>query len=60
MTGAYLRIKRDEKWVNIEVEYLSDEEREMLKDDQRLLQWLNLVCKTLAEFEARIDEGYRT
>ena len=37
MTGAYLRVKR-EKWENIEVEHLTDEERqEILKDDPRLM-----------------------
>jgi len=30
MTGAYLRVKRNNKWENIEVEYLTDEERETL------------------------------
>jgi len=48
MTGAYLRVKRNGKWQNIEVEYLTDEEREeALKDDPRLIKWLNLVCKCL-------------
>ena len=52
MTGAYLRIKRDEKWENIEVEHLTDEERqEILKDDPRLMQWLNIVCNKLTETE---------
>ena len=51
MTGAYLRVKR-EKWENIEVEHLTDGERqEILKDDPRLMQWLNVVCNKLAETE---------
>ena len=28
MTGAYLRVKRNNKWENIEVEYLTNKERE--------------------------------
>lgn len=56
MTGAYLRIKR-EKWENIEVEHLTDEERqEILKDDPRLMQWLNVVCNKLAETERLFAE----
>lgn len=56
MTGAYLRIKR-KKWENIEVEHLTDEERqEILKNDPRLMQWLNIVCDKLAETEKLLVE----
>ena len=52
MTGAYLRVERDGKYENIEVEYLTDEEREhLLRKDGRLIKWLHLVCKTLASIE---------
>lgn len=62
MTGAYLRVKRAEKWENIEVEHLTDEEREtILKDDPRLMAWLHLVCGKLAEAESilqgLVDDG---
>ena len=52
MTGAYLRAKRNDKYEPIEVEHLTDAEREkILKNDPRLMEWLNLVCKKLAELE---------
>jgi len=52
MTGAFLRVKRDGKWDNIEVEHLTDEEREsILKDDPRLMKWLHVVCKNLVDAE---------
>ena len=57
MTGAYLRVERNNEWQNIEVEHLTDEERwEILKNDQRLLQWLNLVCHKLVEAENILNE----
>jgi hypothetical protein len=57
MTGAYLRVKRDGKWQNLEVEHLTDEEREeLLKNDPRLIQWLNLACHKLVETETILRE----
>ena len=57
MTGAYLRVQRDGKWLNLEVEYLTDEERqEKLSNDPRLVQWLNLVCATLVDAERLLDK----
>lgn len=62
MTGAYLRVKRNGKFENIEVEHLTDAEREkLLKDDPRLINWLHLVCEELVEYELLfnllVDEG---
>ena len=52
MTGGYLRVKRNDKWENVEVEHLTDEEREtILKDDDRLMNWLHMVCNKLSEAE---------
>ena len=52
MTGAYIRIKRDSKWQNIEVEHLTDDERkEALKEETNLMPWLNMVCGKLREVE---------
>lgn len=57
MTGAYLRIKRKGKWENVEVEHLTDEEREtILKDDPRLMGWLHVVCNNLASIDALLKE----
>ena len=47
MTGAYLRVKREDIWQNIEIEYLSDEERQELfkeADSEEVLKWLNFMC----------------
>ena len=47
MTGAYLRVKRGDIWQNIEIEYLSDKEREELfkeSSTEEVLRWLNFMC----------------
>ena len=47
MTGAYLRVKRKGKWQNVEIEYLSDKEREELFKEaptEEVLKWLNFMC----------------
>ena len=47
MTGAYLRVKRGDIWQNIEIEYLSDKEREELfkeSSTEEVLKWLNFMC----------------
>ena len=47
MTGAYLRVKREGVWQNVEIEYLTDEERNELfkeSDSEELLKWLNFMC----------------
>ena len=47
MTGAYLRIKSEGKWQNVEIEYLSDKEREELFKEagtEEVLKWLNFMC----------------
>ncbi len=57
MTGAYLRVKRNDKWENVEVEHLTNEEREsLLKNDGRLIHWLHLVCNKLSEIEPILDD----
>lgn len=57
MTGAYLRVKRKGKWENIEVEHLTNTEREeILKEDDRLMEWLHCVCNKLVESERMFIE----
>lgn len=54
MTGAYLRVKRDTHYKAIEVEYLTDAEREELfknENSEVLIRWINLVCNTLKGYE---------
>lgn len=59
MTGAYLRVERDGKWENIEVEHLTDEEREEIfthREPEELVRWLNLVCKELKVIDDTLKE----
>ena len=57
MTGGYLRVERNGKWQAIEIEHLTDQERETtLKGDRRLMQWLNIVCNKLHEIQPLLDE----
>ena len=47
MTGAYLRIRREDTWQNVEIEYLTDAERnELFKESstEEVLKWLNFIC----------------
>ena len=47
MTGAYLRIQREGKWQNVEIEYLTDTERQELFKEastEEVLKWLNFMC----------------
>lgn len=47
MTGAYLRILREKVWQNVEIEYLTDGERnELFKESstEDVLKWLNFMC----------------
>ena len=47
MTGAFLRIKRQGVWQNVEIEYLTDVERGELfkeRDNEEVLKWLNFMC----------------
>ena len=60
MTGAYLRVKRNEKWTNIEVEYLTNEERKEMfqtRKKDELVRWFNLVCNALVDLEKAIAES---
>ena len=56
MTGAYLRVQRKDKWENIEVEHLTNQERELyLYEDKRLMQWLHIVYNKLHEIQPLLD-----
>jgi hypothetical protein len=54
MTGAYLRVRRNGKWENVEVEHLTDEERYAAfknRPHMELMNWLHTVCNRLADIE---------
>ena len=40
MTGAYLRVKRDGSWTNVEVDQLTNDELDKLELDQPERGWL--------------------
>ena len=44
MTGAYLRVKRDGKYHNIEVEHLTDDERETAIGEEDRIKCLYFLC----------------
>jgi len=52
MTGAYIQIKRNGEYHSVEIEYLTDAERnEALRSagHKRIMQWLHFVCHKLNE-----------
>lgn len=54
MTGAYLRIKRGDKWENIEVENLTDEELEekfLKRSPEELVNWMKMLCAKIRQVE---------
>lgn len=54
MTGTYVRIERDGKFENIEVEKLTEEELELFfkdKDKEELLRWLKFTLRYIREVE---------
>ncbi len=60
-TGAWLMVERDGKSTKLQVEDLTDEEREMrFTDNTETARWLNAVCNTLHSFKNRECEqpGY--
>ena len=60
MTGAYLRVQRGEKWGSIEIEHLTDKEREeCLKNDQHLIKWIHMLYHEIIrnkDLESIIDD----
>jgi hypothetical protein len=58
MTGAYLRVKRGDKWENVEVEHLTDDEiREKFatREPQELISWMIMLCEKLRHLEPLLD-----
>ena len=50
MTGAYLRAKRGDKFENIEVEHLTDEEikeKFLQRSPEELFNWMIMLCQHL-------------
>jgi hypothetical protein len=59
MTGAYLRVKRGNKWENVEVENLTDDEiREKFatREPQELISWMLLLCQKIRQVEPLLKQ----
>lgn len=59
MTGAFLRIERNGKMENVEIEYLTKDEREFLfntKHPDEILNWMDLLCETIRSLEEVPEE----
>ena len=59
MTGAYLRVERDGKWHNVEVEHLTpDELRQKFIDrsPEELVNWLTMLCEHLNRLEPLLKD----
>ena len=61
MTGAFLRAKRDGRWVNIEVEHMTDGEREeafLGRTPVELVRWIHMLCHALGNArDPMLEEG---
>lgn len=60
MTGAYLRVNRDGKWKNIEVEHLTATERSDVFRDrspEELVRWIDMLCTTIVDIQNVIDNA---
>lgn len=52
MTGIFVRVERNGLWLDVEVEHLTDEERERVITNHA--GFLNNVCRIVARLEAEI------
>jgi hypothetical protein len=62
MTGAYVRNQNKEtgKWESIEVEYLSNQEREEFfksKEIPELIRWIDMLCNVITNNIIEEKEG---
>ena len=58
MTGAYLRVKRNNKYEAIEVEHLTGRERMEIigtRPVPEIMKWFDMVCNKLVEIEPLLD-----
>ena len=52
MTDLFLRVKRDGFWANVEIEHLTDAEREEIfinRPPEELVRWINVLSKQVAK-----------
>lgn len=59
MTGVYVRIKRNEKWINEEIEHLDNEELNTFlttKNEVWKTRLIEILCTTIAGAEEEIND----
>lgn len=62
MTGAYLRVNRNDKWENIEIEYLTNEEIDEIfsdKDTKEILGWMKFLVTQLRPVAEFVDKEHQ-
>ena len=50
ITGAFLKVERDGKWENVEVENLTEEELNDIigvRSNEEIMNWMHLMCSAL-------------
>jgi len=58
MTEAFIRVKRKDKWENIEVEHLTKEERAEIigsRSAAEIMNWLDMTCDVIVAAEKAIE-----
>lgn len=59
MTSAFLRVKRGNEWVAIEVEHLTDSERDeqfINRTPEELVRWMHTLSRELVKAEKILDD----
>jgi len=54
MTGAYIRIKQGNRYVNIEIEHLTDDERRIFFSNRphvEVINWMNMLCHFITKHD---------
>jgi hypothetical protein len=59
MTGAYLRVKRNDKYENVEIEYLTNEEIDEVfgkAENEEMRRWIKFLVNQLYSIATFIDK----
>lgn len=59
-TGAYIRVRRNQKWESVLVERLTPEELRAIFEHRHpteLLSWIGLLCQTLRKAQAMLERA---
>jgi hypothetical protein len=50
-TGAYVRLKRDGKWVNVEIDDFTDEELDAFLTPENGVKWARFLAAFIRDYE---------